>query len=157
MTDPSAPTHGLPPCLRVPIAAASVDALRQYVGTVLQTVLGRTGEPNAVCLQAHGMAAPKHPRVKLWQLPDASNYEARLFPPRQVWVHVDYDGYRDAYVRFGMPPIPAGYFLDHVQNREAIRLRGLSHPFLRLCPVSDRKSTRLNSSHIQKSRMPSSA
>jgi hypothetical protein len=34
-----------------------------------------------------------------------------------------------------MPAIPAGSFLDHVQNRKAIRLRGCSHPYLRLCPV----------------------
>jgi hypothetical protein len=46
-----------------------------------------------------------------------------------------------AYQRFGAPPIPAGYFLDHVQNREAIRLRERSHPYLRLCPVSRRVNT----------------
>lgn len=59
-----------------------------------------------------------------------------MFPDRQVWVHVDYDGYRAAYISFGMPAIPAGHFLDHVQNREASRLRGYSHPYVRLCPVS---------------------
>jgi len=35
-----------------------------------------------------------------------------------------------------MPAVPRGYFLDHVQNREAVRLRAYSHPYLRLCPVS---------------------
>jgi hypothetical protein len=55
-------------------------------------------------------------------------------------VHVDFDGYRDAYKQFidqfGLPAIPPGYFLDHVQNRKAIRQRGYTHPYLRLCPVS---------------------
>ena len=39
-----------------------------------------------------------------------------------------------------------------------IRVRGLNHVTLSVSDVKrDRKSTRLNSSHIQKSRMPSSA
>ena len=64
----------------------------------------------------------------------------RLHPLRQVWVHVDFDGYRDGYKQFigqvGLPAIPPGYFLDHVQNRKAIRERGYTHSYLRLCPVS---------------------
>src|SRR4051794_31354812 len=124
MIDPTAPTHGLPPCLRVPIAAASVAAIRQYVGSVAQTVTGQSGRVNAVCVQPHDRLTQKHPGVKLWKHPNAAAYEERLHPAKQVWVHVEYDGYRDAYQQFGMPPIPAGYFLDHVQNREAVRLRG---------------------------------
>ena len=72
---------------------------------------------------------------------DATEFEARLHPSKQVWVHVDFNGYRKAYVRFGMPEIPPGCFLDHAQNRKAIRLRGYSHPYLRLCPVSRRVNT----------------
>jgi hypothetical protein len=141
MIDPVAPTHGLPPCLRVPIAAASVGAIRQYVGSILQTVSGRTGRVNAVCVRPFDSRVPKHPAVRLWKQPNAAAYEERLFPAKQVWVHVDYDGYREAYQHLGLPPIPAGHFLDHVQNREAVRLRGYSHPYLRLCPVSRRVNT----------------
>jgi hypothetical protein len=142
MFDMSASKHGLPPCLWVPIAAASVDAIRQYVGTVLLTsATYRAGEPNAVCVRPHESTVHKDPRVKLWTHARASEYEGRLYPPRQVWVHVDYDGYRNAYQLFGMSAIPAGYFLDHVQNREAIRLRDYSHPYLRLCPVSRQVNT----------------
>lgn len=50
--------------------------------------------------------------------------------------HVDYTGYRRAYLKLGGEPIPEGCFLDHVQNRKAIRLRDYSHPYVRLCPVS---------------------
>ena len=51
-------------------------------------------------------------------------------------MHVDFNGYRKAYERLGMPTIPRDHVLDHIQNREAIRLRDYSHPYIRLCPVS---------------------
>jgi hypothetical protein len=141
MFDATAATHGLPPCLWVPIAADSVDAIRIYVGVPMQTVVGRDGRINALCVQPSDRAVRKDPRVPLWQEPLAATYEERLYPARQVWVHVDYADYRQAYQQFPTPPIPPGYFLDHVQNREAIRLRGYSHPYLRLCPVSRRVNT----------------
>jgi len=40
-----------------------------------------------------------------------------------------------------MPEIPANFVLDHIQNREAIRLREYSHPYLRLCPISSQVNT----------------
>ena len=137
MTDPSAQTFGLPPCLQIPIAAFSVDSIRQFVGIILQTTTGRNGRINAVSVEAHERAtAFKHPGVKLWKHSQAARFEERLHSSRQVWVHVDYTRYRDSYVDFGMPPIPPGYLLDHIQNRIAIRMRGFTHPYLRLCPVS---------------------
>jgi hypothetical protein len=145
MIDPKAPTHGLPPSLRIPIAAASVAAIQKYVGTVIGLpVLGRSGplqgQSVALCIQPHDRALRKDPGVDLWKHGNASTSMDRLHPLRQVWVHVDFDGYRDAYKQFidqfGLPAIPPGYFLDHVQNRKAIRQRGYTHPYLRLCPVS---------------------
>ena len=53
-----------------------------------------------------------------------------------MWVHGHYARYRNAYIKFGMPPLENGQVLDHVQNRKALRLRWCSHPYLRLCPVS---------------------
>jgi hypothetical protein len=135
MIDTSAASHGLSACLRVPIAADSVDAIRLFVGTIVTTV-GDPNNPQAILVQAHRQTIAKHPKVKLWQHANAAQFEERLHPNRQVWVHVDYTGYRQAYQQFGIPPIPPGYFLDHVQNREAIRLRNYSHPYIRLCPVS---------------------
>jgi hypothetical protein len=136
MTDPSAQTFGLPPCLRIPIAAASIEAIRKYVGMILHTIPGHDGTMNAICVRPFDRASTKHPRVKLWASSEAARFEERLHPPKQVWVHVNYDGYRNAYIGFGMPPIPPGYVLDHIQNRKAIGRRGGSHPYLRLCPVS---------------------
>ena len=49
---------------------------------------------------------------------------------------------------------PADAFCQMATNvATALEIEGESH----IRPVTDRKSTRLNSSHIQKSRMPSSA
>ncbi|MGD2108690.1 MAG: hypothetical protein PVI86_04795 [Phycisphaerae bacterium] len=141
MIDGSAQTFGLPPCLLVPIAAASVGSIETYVGAVVGRREGRRGRANALCIEPYDFPVQKGPSVRLWQHPLAQGFEERLHPARQVWVHVAYAGYRNAYVEFGMPEIPNGYFLDHVQNREAVRLSDYAHPFSRLCPVSPRVNT----------------
>ena len=136
MIDTTAPHFGLPPSLRIPIAAVSVADIETYVGRVLQSITDtRSGRVNAVVVMT-AAATPVASNVSLWKSSIANVARERLHPSRQVWVHVDYRGYRQAYDQFGMPPIPAHYVLDHVQNRKAIRLRGYSHPYLRLCPVS---------------------
>ena len=141
MIDPTASTFGLPNCLVVPIAATGTDAIEAFVGTVVASVKSRNSRLSALCVVPHDYPVKKNRLVRLWQHENSCQFEQRLHPPKQVWVHVDYSGYRRAYIRFGMPTIPSGYFLDHVQNREAIRLREYSHPYLRLCPVSRHVNT----------------
>lgn len=141
MIEDKAPKFGLPKSLFVPIAARSVDSIERYVGTVIERVQGRTGRINAIAVTPHEWPPQKEPNVALWTHAKASEFERRLHPKLQVWVHVDYSDYRKAYIRFGMPEIPAGCVLDHVQNREAIRLREYSHPYLRLCPISGQVNT----------------
>jgi hypothetical protein len=137
--DAAAQRFGLPNCLRIPIAAASLEAIARYVGAVRATVPWK-GQAGAVLVEPHPRSAGPTPGVALWTGPDAKSNDARLHPDRQVWVHVDYDGYRDAYQRLGLP-IPPGCVLDHVQNREAVRLGGYAHPYLRLCPVRGQVNT----------------
>jgi len=141
VVDDRAPKFGLPKSLFVPIAARSTGAIEEHVGTVVKCIRGSRRRVNAVAVQPYDWPPQKDPNVGLWNHAEASEFEERLHPRQQVWVHVDYSGYRKAYIRCGMPEIPAGYVLDHVQNREAIRLRGYSHPYLRLCPVSRRVNT----------------
>lgn len=131
--------HALPDSLRIPIAAKSLGAIERYVGPVLDHRGIVKGEVAAYLVDSSDR--PSLQGVKLWDHPDAGVYADRLFPTRQVWVHVDYNRYRDAYVRFGMPAIPDGHVLDHIQNRKAIRMRDYSHPYIRLCPVSRRVNT----------------
>jgi len=142
MFDATAPRFGLPASLWIPIAAASVADIGKYVGRVSQCVKDpKTGLVNAVLVETRQRDVVKEPNVGLWKSPLASSASERLYPAKQVWVHVDYRGYRNAYVEFNMPDIPPDYFLDHVQNCEAIRTRGNSHPYLRLCPVHRRVNT----------------
>ncbi len=141
MIDTTSQLFGLPTSLRVPIAARSIETLEKYVGTIVASTRPWQGRVNAVCVKPFDFPVEKQPDVPLWQNESSEEFELRLHPPTQVWVHVDYSGYRRAYLKFDMPPIAKGYFLDHVQNREAVRLRGYSHPYLRLCPVSRRVNT----------------
>jgi hypothetical protein len=135
MIDMTAPRFGLPPSLWIPIASVSVADIEMYVGKVLQSIKDlRSGRVNAV-LVVNATTVPEEPGVLLWKSPLASIARERLHAPRQVWVHVDFGRYRQAYMQFGMPVLPANYFLDHVQNRKAIGLRRNSHSYLRLCPV----------------------
>lgn len=136
MIDATAPRFGLPPSLWIPIASVSVADVEKYVGEVLRSIKdARSGRVNAMLVMVDATSLPEEPTVPLWKSSLASLARERLHPPRQVWVHVDYGAYRQAYIEFGMPMLPTNYFLDHVQNRKAIRLRGYSHPYLRLCPV----------------------
>ena len=135
-TDPDSPTYSLPECLRVPTAATGPDAVATYVGKLVSTVTARNGRINALLVCPYAAGRPTQPEAPLWRRGDSSEIAERLFPAMQVWVHIDYRRYRPAYIRFGMPPIPQGYVLDHIQNREAIRLRLYSHPYVRLCSVS---------------------
>jgi len=134
--DDKAQTFGLPKSLLVPIAARSVASIEKYVGVVTERVRGRAGRINAIAVRPYEWPPQKEPNIALWTHADANELEQRLHPQQQVWVHVDYSGYRKAYIRLGMPEIPPDNVLDHVQNREAIRLRENSHPYLRLCPIS---------------------
>ena len=94
-----------------------------------------------------------------WQVPDRYNIGvdvcdrwAQINPHRLAILHVRPDGQAEN-VSYG--------WLKDTSNRLANVLR--AHGIARgdriaiLLPQIDRKSTRLNSSHIQKSRMPSSA
>jgi len=134
MDDALAPKFGLPPCLWIPIAARDIEAIERFVGKILERQEGVKGRVNAILAQTNPPAR-ESPNVKLWSHPKAALFRERLYPEKQVWVHVDYAGYRKAYLKFGAP-LAEGCMLDHVQNREAIRLRDYSHPYLRLSPVS---------------------
>lgn len=132
---------GLLPCLYVPIAARDIGAIETYVGKILAPLAPRSPS-NALLVEAHEPEEPDS-RLAIWGLPEATI----LHYPRQVWVHVDYSGYRRAWIRLGMPEPGTDVFLDHIQNREAVRLGGRHHPYLRLCPVSRRVNTSGGAKH----------
>jgi len=121
-------SSGLLPCLYVPVAARDTNAIETYVGKILGP-LARGSPSKALLVEAH---APESADVRLpiWSLPEA----AVLHHPRQVWVDVDYSGYRRSYIQ-AFPDVDlAGLVLDHVMNRRVARLKGFT--YLRIVPIS---------------------
>lgn len=140
MVDEAAQKFGLPKSLWIPVAARSLNSIEKFVGKIIEKVEGKS-YTHAIVVKPHDWPPFKEPGIPLWAHENSSEYERQLHPHLQFWVHVDYSNYRKAYINLGMPEIPEDYFLDHIQNREAIRLRDYSHPYLRLCPVSRKVNT----------------
>jgi len=125
--------------LFVPVAARDLQAISRHVGTIRQIISGRKRPTNALVVEAGWPV--RNPLVPLWKEANADQYYRRLHPVRQLWVHVDYGGYRRAWTRLGFDELGRDVVLDHILNRVAVRLNGYRHPFLRLCPVSRRTNT----------------
>lgn len=132
-------TFGLQQDLFVPIAARNVEEIEAYVGKVNRLVYGRKRPVNAVLVEA--VRPEQNDNVPLWREPEATTYYQRLHPPLQLWVHVDYRGYRAAWKRLGLSHLGHDVVLDHIQNRAAVRLAGHNHQFIRLCPISSATNT----------------
>jgi hypothetical protein len=126
---------GLLPCLYFPIAARNLNAIETYVGRICRQLAPNS--PNrAVLVEAHQPEKP-YARLAIWDLTEA----AILHAPRQVWVHVDFDAYRPAYMR-AFPDFPlTDLVLDHILNRRVARLKGFE--YLRIIPITKAA----NSSH----------
>ncbi len=126
--DRRAQTFGLPECLWIPIAVTDEAAVEKYVGKS-EVISGRT--PNkAFLVTYHGAIAPPDKNLGIWSVPGAEILQAE----RQIWVHVDYTGYRRAYERH-MPKCEIDdRVIDHVVNRRLSRLIG--HKYVRLLPIS---------------------
>ena len=118
----------LPPCLHIPVAATDENAITKYVGEVLEILV--PGKPNKALL-IHPHAPPEiNASLPIWNLSSA----AILHHPKQVWVHVDFAGYRKAYIK-GFPEEDLkNLVLDHVLNRRVGRLKGFR--YLRVVPIS---------------------
>ncbi|NOY59983.1 MAG: hypothetical protein GXO75_13790 [Calditrichaeota bacterium] len=126
---------GLLPCLYVPIAARDISAIETYVGKILTRLAPRS--PSKALLVGAYDPEKRDDRLAIWGLPAV----VILHYPLQVWVHVDYSGYRRAYIR-AFPDVDlTDFVLDHVMNRRVARLKGFL--YLRIVPVS----RAANSSH----------
>jgi hypothetical protein len=119
---------GLPPCLYVPVAARDEAAIERYVGRVIQVLAGGP-PPGAFLVEAHE-PPQRDARLPIWQVPGAGILHA----PRQVWVHVDFRGYRAAYLKVVGGQVLGDRVLDHVLNRRVARLKGFH--YLRIVPIS---------------------
>jgi hypothetical protein len=119
---------GLLPCLYVPIAARDLSAIDAYVGGVT-TSLALDSSKKAVLVEACDPGVLDD-RLAIWELPEAAILHCRW----QVWVHVNYAGYRRAYIRAFPDADLSSVVLDHVMNRRVARLKGFE--YLRIVPIS---------------------
>lgn len=120
--------YGLPECLHVPVGAVDEAAIKSYIGDI-EDVLAEGSPPRALLVK---MKPPPliDIDIPIWK------YEAsRTFhQPRQVWVHIAFTRYRNAYKRaFPDEPID-NKVLSHLVNRRIAALKGLS--YVRLTPTS---------------------
>lgn len=119
---------GLPLCLHIPIAARDEAAIHSHVGRVVKVVV--SGSPNMALLVETAPQVERNPRLPIWQLPEAT----ALHRTPQLWVHVDFKGYRAAYIKAFPHEHMKGLVLDHVMNRRVARLKDFT--YLRLIPIS---------------------
>ena len=126
---------GLMPCLYVPVAARDISAIETYVGKILEP-LAKKSPYKALLIEAYEPEKADE-RLEIWGHPQATV----LHHSKQVWVHVDYSGYRRAYRKAIQGVDLSDFVLDHVMNRRVARLKYFT--YLRIVPIS--RAT--NSSH----------
>lgn len=118
----------LPECLHVPIGAVDEAAIVAYVGAI-ERVLA-SGNPTRALLVRAAPRPAIDERLPIGDLPASQVLHA----PLQVWVHVDYTGYRRAY-RSAFPSEPIDdKVISHSANRRMAGLEAFS--YVRLTPVS---------------------
>ena len=120
--------NGIPLCLHVPIAAIDEAAIEIYVGEI-RRVLSGGNLRKAFLIEAY----PPEPRdlcYPIWDEPGS----AELHRPLQVWVHIGYSRYRQAYRRAFPDENIGAAVLSHAMNRRIAALKGFD--FVRITPTS---------------------
>jgi len=118
----------LPECLHVPIAAVDEASIRDYVGDVVQLLAG--GAPPMALLIRIAEPPAIDPLLPIGDHANAGILHAR----RQVWVHIAFSRYRDAYRKAFPDEAIGGKVLSHAMNRRTAALKGFD--YVRITPVS---------------------
>lgn len=119
---------GLHPSLHFPVAARDKKAIEKYIGEI-KVELSKKGTDRAFLVSV----PERHDRemhLPLWQLERSSV----LCPELQVWVHVDFSGYRRAYKKALPAESIKGMVMGHVLNRNVARLKLFR--YVRLLPIT---------------------
>jgi len=119
---------GMPESLHLPISAKDKESITKYVGNIISE-LSMPKTNNAFLVE---VPKPTSINIKLavWKLPEAK----RLHQTLQVWVHVDYRGYRKAYIKAFPNEDITLLILDHIQNRKMAKVMGFN--YVRILPIS---------------------
>ncbi len=102
---------GFLPCLYVPIAARDRNAIETFVGKIHKE-LTRRSKHSAFLVEAH-KPEKLDLRLPIWHLPESAVFHHT----QQIWVHVDFSGYRRAFIRAFQDVDLSNYVIDHVMNR----------------------------------------
>ena len=130
----------LPPCLHIPVASKDKISITKFIGEI-SIELSRKGSDKAFLVSVQS-PDKINSRLPIWKLKNSKVLHNEL----QVWVHVDYSNYRNAYkVAFPDEEIE-GMVLDHIMNRRIARLKGFQ--YVRIIPIS--RKTNSSSSHSEK-------
>jgi hypothetical protein len=120
--------YGMPDDLHIPIAARTIDAINKYIGNISE-ILAKSQSNKALLVN---LDEPLYISKKsaAWKV----NSSEIFYSIRQVWVHVDYTGYRIAYQK-AFPELDlTNFVVDHIMNRRVAKLKGFD--YLRIIPIS---------------------
>lgn len=118
----------LPECLHVPVAAASEQAIIDYVGQIKQVLA--FGHPNRAVLVEVNPPPQRDIRLPIWKEANSPI----LHKTEQVWVRVDYSGYRRAYKKAFPDEDISQMVLSHCMNRRNANIKGFQ--YVRIVPTS---------------------
>jgi len=118
----------LPECLHLPVAVRREEDIARFIGRTDRVVAA--GSPCMAVLVNAVWVHPIDPTLAIWGEPRA----AELRSETQLWVHVDYRGYRSAFERAFPGLLTSDMVVDHVLNRRVARLKDFQ--YLRVCAIS---------------------
>jgi hypothetical protein len=139
--DPKSYTSNLPESLIIPIAAKNIEAIKEYIGDTVKIVSNKKLTTSAILVKPYYVPVISDSNVPLWSDNKSLEYFKKLHPEYQVWVHVDSSTYRRDYIKLLGCELNSQIILDHIHNREVIRLQNYSHPLLRLCSIDKNVNT----------------
>ncbi len=123
---------GMPPDVHIPIAARDKNAITKYIGSIINI---ETIQPEKAFIVTPHFCPELNTKLPLWKLKESSILHCN----KQLWVHVDYSSYRNAYIKACPEEDVKGFFIDHILNRRVSRLKGFN--YLRIIPVSPSVNT----------------
>ncbi|MCX5903467.1 MAG: hypothetical protein NTV89_08345 [Proteobacteria bacterium] len=119
---------GMPESLHLPISAKNKESISKYIGNIVAE-LSAPNTNNAFLVEV-SVPTSINTKLAVWKLPESKVLHQTL----QVWVHVDYKGYRKAYIKAFPDEDISSLILDHIQNRKMVKVMGFN--YTRIIPVS---------------------
>lgn len=123
----------MPESLHLPISARDKESIIRYIGDIIAEL--SSPDTNGAFLVEVPKPASINTKLAVWKLPE-SRILHQVF---QVWVHVDYKGYRKAYRKAFPAENISSLILDHIPNRKMAKVMGFN--YVRIIPISRRANS----------------